>query len=88
MELALLLNPTDTQTRTTGNKPTVFVNYSGHCTLFDVRIYLNGWKSDRRSDIYYSVWIGHGYEPKELDECISKLETLYTKWKDKAPENV
>ena len=33
MELAYLINPTETKQSVTGNKPTIFVNFSGHCSL-------------------------------------------------------
>lgn len=43
--LALAVNPNDTKQDTTGNKPTVFVSFSGHVAAVDVDIYLNGWDS-------------------------------------------
>ena len=43
--LALAINPNDTKQDTTGNKPTVFVKFSGHVAAVDVEIYLNGWDS-------------------------------------------
>lgn len=43
--LALAINPNDTKQDTTGNKPTVFVRFSGHVAAVDVTIHLNGWDS-------------------------------------------
>ena len=43
--LALAVNPNDTTQDKTGNKPTVFVKFSGHVAAVDVEIYLNGWDS-------------------------------------------
>ena len=44
-ELALAINPNDTNKGTTGKKPTVFVKFSGHVAAVDVEIHLNGWDS-------------------------------------------
>ena len=43
--LALAVNPNDTKQDTTGNKPTVFVRFSGHVAAVDVAIHLTGWDS-------------------------------------------
>ena len=43
--LALAINPNDTRQGKTGNKPTVFVRFSGHVAAVDVDIYPNGWDS-------------------------------------------
>ena len=43
--LALAINPNDTKQDKTGNKPTVFVRFSGHVAAVDVAIHLNGWDS-------------------------------------------
>ena len=43
--LALAINSNCTQRETTGEKPTVFVGFSGHVAAVDVAIHLNGWDS-------------------------------------------
>lgn len=79
--LALAINPNDTIQDKTGGKPTVFVNFSGHVTGIDVRIYRNGWSSSRDVDsemITYTIWLDDekftiltdDYEPyPEVQEC-------------------
>lgn len=46
MELAMLINDSPTKQRLTGEKPTVFIEFSGHCCSLDVKIYPKGWKAD------------------------------------------
>lgn len=79
--LALAVNPNDTTQDTTGGKPTVFVNFNGHVSGVDVRIYRNGWSSSRDVDsemITYTIWLDDeqftiltdDYEPyPEEKEC-------------------
>ena len=79
--LALAINPNDTTQDKTGEKPTVFVNFSGHVTGIDVRIYRNGWSTSRDVDsemITYTIWLDDeqftiltdDYEPyPEEEEC-------------------
>ena len=78
--LALAINANKTKQSITGNKPTVFVNFSGHVAGVDVSIYQNGWgtlddeSNITRYDIYlsddfFTEWIGD-YEPyPEEEEC-------------------
>ena len=79
--LALAVNPNDTTQDKTGEKPTVFVNFSGHVAGIAVRIYRNGWSPSR--DVYsemsiYDIWLADemftvfmdDYEPyPEEKEC-------------------
>ena len=64
-DLALEINPNDTAQDKTGEKPTVFVNFSGHVTGIDVRIYRNGWISSDDVDddevTTYTIWLGDDY---------------------------
>jgi hypothetical protein len=97
MELAMLLNPADTTQEDTGDKPTVFVDFSGHCCLLEGRIYQNGWSTrlcpcgsgaefKRQEPEHYRITLNRDLDG--LDKFISDLEALYAEWKDKAPENV
>ena len=43
VELCLQLNPTETLQGVTGNKPTVFFDFSGHIAECGVRIHAHGW---------------------------------------------
>ena len=98
--LALALNPNDTIQEKTGGKPTVFVNFSGHVTGIDVRIYRNGWSSSRNVDsemITYTIWLDDeqftiltdDYEPyPEEQECaqLSKAKAALAELKRIAEE--
>ena len=44
--LALAINPNDTKQDKTGNKPTVYVRFSGIIAGVEVRIYPTGWDSE------------------------------------------
>ena len=61
--LALAINANKTKQSITGNKPTVFVNFSGHVAGVDVSIYRNGWGAlDDESNITrYSFYLGDDY---------------------------
>lgn len=50
MELAMLINDSPTQCEYTGNKPTVFVDFSGHCCILTVYVYPEGWTDDEPID--------------------------------------
>lgn len=84
MELVLLLNPTDTKQGLTGNKPTIFVDFSGHCSLLNVRIYSKGWDSGAACDYNHYIMLDCNEAIKQIDDCIGHLESLYAEWKDKA----
>jgi hypothetical protein len=101
MELALLLNPADTQRNVTGHKPTVFVEFSGHVSLIKVRVYETGWGEETcpcgcggritPSPLkQFEVVIDKDNKSinNAVNSCLSYLEALYAEWKDKAPENV
>ena len=83
--LALAINANKTKQSTTGNKPTVFVDFSGHVAVVDVSIYRNGWGAlDDESNItryniylsddFFTEWIDD-YDPyPEEEECEELLK--------------
>ena len=82
MELAMLINPTSTQKKLTGDKPTVFVWFSGHCNCLRIEVHPEGWEPDY--DIsdgieYYKACLEDDDEgaKKVLDEAIERLEGIY-----------
>lgn len=86
VELAMLLNPTRTQRGVTGDKPTVFVGFSGHCCDLDVQIHLNGWDWREpycREDIYKNIDFSDEKQEKKIDEAIDILQKLYNEWEEK-----
>lgn len=56
VQMALIINPTPTLKSETGKKPTVFFNFLGHCSYFEVVIDPEGWDSN------YST-------PREVFQC-------------------
>ena len=71
--LALAVNPNDTAQDTTGNKPTVFVRFSGHVAAVCVDIYLNGWDSgacdkDEPLVMRYTIYLDDEYFTARVDE--------------------
>lgn len=86
LELAMLINSGKTRRDLTGEKPTVFVCFSGHCCDLDVEIHLGGW--DRIEpycceDIYKDIDLSDEKQEKEIDEVIDILQKLYNEWEEK-----
>lgn len=75
MSLALEISPADAE-ENSGN-PHVFVQYSAHCNLLEVRVWLDGWNSEADAD-YYRFFYGCSGEKasKKADEIIAYLENL------------
>lgn len=78
--LALAINSNCTQRKTTGEKPTVFVGFSGHIAGVHIEIYCKGWGSKEDDDslvLRYLVYLGDEmfttlvdeYEPYPEEEC-------------------
>lgn len=84
--LALAINSNCTQRETTGEKPTVFVGFSGHIAGVHIEIYGKGWNSGEDDDSLvsrYLLYLGDEmfttpvdeYEPyPEEKECEQLLE--------------
>lgn len=80
-KLALAINSNCTQRKTTGEKPTVFVGFSGHIAGVHIEIYGKGWNSGEDDDSLvsrYLLYLGDEmftelvdeYEPyPEVQEC-------------------
>ena len=69
--LALAINPNVTKQDTTGNKPTVFVGFSGHIAGVHIEIYCKGWDSDEDDDSLvsrYLVYLGDEMFTTLVDE--------------------
>ena len=82
MELAMLINPTSTNKELTGDKPTVFVSFSGHCTYFCTTVLPEGWEPDYDINAgveYYDACLEDDDEgaKKVLDKAIERLEGIY-----------
>ncbi len=86
LELAMKINNTATQRKLTGDKPTVYVWFSGHVNELNVRIHSDGWFEKSDPDYYYSIYLSDDSlndKPAEdkLDECISILKDIWQKYK-------
>lgn len=55
-QLCLEINPTDTKRELTGDKPTVFFHFSGHCGHVQVNVYPTGWSENSTDDYYYQTY--------------------------------
>lgn len=85
MELAMLLNPTETKREVTGDKPTVFVDFSGHICGMSISVNYTGWFPDADPNWTMTVRFDSEYSnpEQELDEAIAKLTEIYDEWKDR-----
>lgn len=82
LELALLINPESTQRERTGNKPSVFVWFSGHCASIHIDIYPHGWyfeAADNGDREVYDTYIDLPYEADRalLDKALARLEEIW-----------
>ena len=79
MKLALEINPPEIED--IGIKTdAVFVEYSPHCTLLDVIIYIGGWKQDADPSYEYHIYFNaDAFPEKELDEIINLLNSIKNK---------
>lgn len=54
--LCLEINPTPTEREATGDKPTVFFHFSGHCSHVEINIYPTGWSNTQNDDYVYQTY--------------------------------
>lgn len=83
-ETALMYNSTSTEQEYTGEKPTFFVNFSGHCATLEVQCYPNGY--DKHSLFFY---VGGNVlhllcesENRSENDIINALETILEEMDD------
>ena len=79
MELAMLINPSCTRREKTGNKPTVFVRFSGHCSVLRIDIYSTGWSMEDSENIIHTheVYLNTEEEEEKLNTALCELEKIY-----------
>ena len=81
MRLALEINPPEVENIGV-KKDAVFVEYSPHCTLLEIRIYIGGWKPNADPSYeYYIYFNADAFPEKELDEIINLLNSIKNKEK-------
>lgn len=97
LELAMKINNTPTERELTGDKPTVFVWFSGHVNMLDVEIYQKGWDKNTQSDCSYRFDLSNANSDdertrrvlnKRMDNCITQLKDIWCKYKPAQIEEV
>ena len=64
--LCLEINPTETNQEVTGNKPTVFFRFSGHCSCVEINIYPTGWSNAQNDDYVYQTYNMHDWVKRDM----------------------
>ena len=87
VEMALQLNGSSTTRKLTENKPTIFFEYSGHCAMFVVSIFNNGWEDIKPYNLPSKIWRlyldvdNEKYIIATLEEIENKLAEFTDKWR-------
>ena len=84
---AMRYNNMPTKTERTGNKPTFFVEYSGHVSTLYVRIHPNGWAAGNDAEYSYIVDLCASNDTEQkvsdtLNEIIETMDRVYNEWKE------
>ena len=98
LERAMHYNNTKTKKEATGDKPTFFVEFSGHTAQLDVGIEVNGYDSEtdfkHRNIINYTVYLTENEYGRTSDKIqnqlvaiLKRMEEVYTAWYEKEHEN-
>ena len=64
------------QREITGDKPTAFFNYSGHCHSLDVSINIHGWEAEKKADIREYIYLYKIDAPQRLEKIIKELKDV------------
>ena len=84
LSLALDFNNTRTKCALTGDKPTVFVDFTGHTCELDVQVSHHGWDIGFEPEIDICIYLDeNSTAEQELDATLETLEKLITDWKSK-----
>ena len=98
IERALMYNSTSTDKEITGNKPTFFVDFSGHIAQIQVSIYVEGWVEgwgvDSNPERYVVYLTENKYGGRTADgirtqlvAILKRMEEVYSAWYEKEHEN-
>jgi len=74
MDLALKISPPDVE-KVKGT-PDVFVEYSAHCPILSVRVYIHGWNEKNGPDKAFWMLTFSEDEFEQLNEIIEYLQDL------------
>lgn len=94
LERAMHYNNTKTKKEETGDKPTFFVEFSGHTAQLDVGIEVNGYDSEtdfkHRNIINYTVYLTENEYgltsdkiQNQLVAILKRMEEVYSAWYEK-----
>lgn len=81
--IAMNFNCTPTRRKFTADKPTIFYDFCGHTSTFDVQIYFKGWEEEEpycHADKYYVVELDKPDAVKQLEEILECLKTVIDEW--------
>ena len=79
--LDLILDINTYEGKSDDSLPKAFFNFSGHCNLIDVSIFMEGWKNGKEPLIRDDCYIDRdendaGESDRELNKIIKELETV------------
>ena len=81
MALAVEFNNTETKIELTDDKPTFFVEFSGHTCELDVNIYLEGWGDNKMNKVKYMETYLDKYNTEEnLDNILNEMKKAISDW--------
>lgn len=77
VELATDVNGFKDRVRSiTGNKPTIFIEFSGHVSLLKIRICTNGWICGEYADYEFEIHTDGRFDIYKYNEAIAFLTEL------------
>ena len=81
MALAVEFNNTETKTELTDDKPTFFVEFSGHTCGLNVNIHLKGWSRDKMNKVkYFETYLDNYNTEENLDNILSEMKKAISDW--------
>ncbi len=96
MMYATLLNDRPTKKEITDDKPTVFLDFSGHICCCDLQIHRTGWVVDKEPDVTYRIYPDESFSEIQffgdfmirptddlLETALSEVKELYNEWRNK-----
>ena len=73
IQLCYQINHEETNRETTGNLPTVFLDFMGHTCQLSVRIYDEGWASNEGPDYSVTIYLCEAPDKRDASAELSKL---------------
>lgn len=88
LKIALDFNSEPTNKRTTGNKPTLFVEFSGHTCCLIVRCYPTGWHGSDSYELFFEYFKNDNsiVMEEKLNICIERMKEIISEWEGRCNE--